>query len=246
MITAQDSAPSSAPGHDPQRIAALATAGLALCEEMRAPGATLAAVLQDGSLIRTAVGFDNVFTHTPMTADRRMLGGSTGKSFVAATALALAAEGLVDLDAPVERWLGDTAVFAHLPNAKNLTLRLLLQHSGGLPDHMGSPGLMPKLLERFEREGPDSYLAPIEALELVADLAPINRAGHGFFYSDTGFILAGITLEIATGRTLYELVRRHVLDRLGLTNTEPAISRHLDRLATAHLVTADAVVPNLA
>ena len=50
-----------------------------------------------------------------MTPDTRFLAGSVGKSFHAALAVALAREGVVDLDAPISRWIGREPWFARLP-----------------------------------------------------------------------------------------------------------------------------------
>ena len=82
-----------------------------------------------------------------MTPDTRFLAGSVGKSLHAALAVALAHEGVVDLDAPISRWIGREPWFARLPNARDLTLRLLLQHRSGLIDHVYSIEFVARELE---------------------------------------------------------------------------------------------------
>ena len=64
-----------------------------------------------------------------MAADSKMLAGSIGKTFVSAVTLALAHEGTLSLDDRLERWLGAEAWFARLPNAHEITIRMLLSHS---------------------------------------------------------------------------------------------------------------------
>ena len=74
-----------------------------------------------------------------MRPDDRMLAGSVGKMFVAVIALQLVEQGRLDLDAPVSRWLGGEPWFARVPNAERLTLRHLLAHRGGVPNHVNDP-----------------------------------------------------------------------------------------------------------
>jgi D-alanyl-D-alanine carboxypeptidase len=100
------------------------------------PGATVAYVLQDGTAGVAATGVADIEAGTPMTVQSRMLSASLGKTFVGATAVALAREGILDLDIPVSRWLVDRQWFTRLPNHDAITLRHLLTHSSGLPDHV--------------------------------------------------------------------------------------------------------------
>jgi CubicO group peptidase (beta-lactamase class C family) len=51
------------------------------------PGATLGVALANGESFGLAVGVSDRETKTPMKANDRMLAGSTGKTFAAATAL---------------------------------------------------------------------------------------------------------------------------------------------------------------
>jgi len=67
------------------------------------PGATAACVLSDGTVDVAATGVADREAGTPMTKRPRMLAASIGKTFVAATALALDREGVLDLDAPAAR-----------------------------------------------------------------------------------------------------------------------------------------------
>src|ERR1041384_8377206 len=100
-----------------------------------APGLVAAAVMPDGTLRRTAVGIADKENAVVMREESRMPGGSTGKSVFAATASLLAAEGIVNFDDPLSKWLGHEPWFARLPNAAEISLRHLLMHTSGVPDH---------------------------------------------------------------------------------------------------------------
>lgn len=67
-----------------------------------------------------------------MTTDARLLAGSVGKTRVAALAMQLVGAGSLGLDEPVSRWLGVEPWFDRLPNARDLTERMLMRHTNGL------------------------------------------------------------------------------------------------------------------
>jgi D-alanyl-D-alanine carboxypeptidase len=85
------------------------------------PGAVAVAV-GPGWRIEEAAGSANIATGEPLTVGHRFRIGSVTKVFVAALALRLAAEGLLDLDA-------DAAPFV-----EGITIRQLLNHTSGLDD----------------------------------------------------------------------------------------------------------------
>ena len=70
----------------------------ALRAETGIPGATAAYLTADGATSAFATGLANVETDEPMTVESRMLAGSIGKTFVAATAIAASHEGKLGLD----------------------------------------------------------------------------------------------------------------------------------------------------
>jgi CubicO group peptidase (beta-lactamase class C family) len=71
-----------------------------------------------------------------MTLESRLMSGSTGKMLAAPVALGLAEGGVLDLEAPLSSWFLKEPCFSRLPNANDITLRSLLNHSSGLIDHL--------------------------------------------------------------------------------------------------------------
>ena len=96
------------------------------------PGATLGVVLANGESFSLAVGFSDRETKAVMRPTDRMPAGSVGKTFVAATALQLIKAGKIGLDDKIEKYLGREQWFARLPNAKDITVRQLMNHTSGL------------------------------------------------------------------------------------------------------------------
>ena len=180
------------------------------------PGATLGVVLANGESFGLAVGYSDRDAKTPMKPDDRMLAGSTGKTFAAATALQLVKEGKIDLDAKVEKYLGSEPWFARLPNAKDITVRQLMNHTSGLVRY--------EFKDQFTKDltaNPEKVWKPAELVSYLLDEKPPFEAGKGWDYSDTNYIVLGMIIEKVTGKRFYDEANRRLVKPLKLSNTIP-------------------------
>jgi D-alanyl-D-alanine carboxypeptidase len=202
-----------------------------LRRELDLPGVTAAYQLADGVAHVVASGAADRELGLPATTDTRMLSGSTGKTFVAALALALADEGKLALDDPIERWLGTESWFERLPNARTITVRMLLNHSSGLEDHVYTEAFGAAIRSLT----PDQRFTPADLVAFLLDSKPLFPAGTGFNYSDTGFILAGMLLERAGGAPYYDQIQRRFLYPLDLSLTAPSSGRIHPGLAQGYM-----------
>lgn len=180
------------------------------------PGATLGVVLANGESFGLAVGYSDREAKTPMKPNDRMLAGSVGKTFAAATALQLIKEGKIGLDDRIEKYLGGEQWFSRLPNAKDITVRQLMNHTSGLVRY--------EFKEQFTKDltaNPEKVWKPAELVAYLLDEKPPFEAGKGWDYSDTNYIVLGMIIEKVTGRTFYDEANRRVLKPLKLTDTIP-------------------------
>lgn len=201
-------------------------------EQFGFPGMTAAYVMSDGSHGAAASGMADVEAGAPTQANSRMLAASTGKSFVAALCIALALEGRLALDEHVSRWLGKYDWFARVPNHESMTLRHLLTHSAGIPDHVHMKAFEEAFAKRWaESETPFS---PERLVTFILDKPALFPAGEGWAYSDTGYILAGLVVEEVTGRSYYDEIRERFLNPLRLSDTSPSDRRDLPGLAAGY------------
>lgn len=178
------------------------------------PGATLGVVLADGESFGLAVGHSDRGKKTPMRFYDRMLAGSTGKTFAAATAFQLVSEGKLSLDDKVEKYLGSEPWFDRLPNSHQITIRQLMNHTSGLVRY------------EFKKEFTDLLTAdpmkvwtPEERLAYLFDEKPPFEAGKGWDYSDTNYIVLGMIIERVTRKPFYGEARRRLIRPLKLANT---------------------------
>jgi D-alanyl-D-alanine carboxypeptidase len=180
------------------------------------PGATFGVALANGESFGLSVGYSDRDAKTPMKPTDRMLAGSVGKTFAAAVALQLVKEGKIGLDDRVAKYLGKEPWFARLPNANEITVRQLMNHTSGLVRY--------EFKEQFTKDltaNPEKVWKPAELVAyLVGEKAPF-AAGQGWDYSDTNFIVLGMIIEKVTGKTFYEEATRRLLKPLKLNDTIP-------------------------
>jgi len=124
---------------------------------------------------------------------------------VATTAMAmiLYERGLLELDAAVSGAVPEFLA-GNDPRRGEVTFRMLLAHSSGLPAYE-------KLF--LKTQSHDELLKAAFSMPLTAD--PGTRAE----YSDIGFIILGVALERIAGEPLDTFCRREIFGPLGMSNT---------------------------
>lgn len=193
------------------------------------PGATVGLAFADGTSMGLAVGLSDVESKTPMTARDLMLQGSVGKTYVAAVALQLVQEKKLALDDPIEKYLGREKWFPRLPNAREITVRMLMNHTSGLVRY--------EFKEQFTKDltaSPDKVWKPEELVSYILDTKAPFAAGQGWDYSDTNYIVLGMIIERITGRSYYQELERRILKPFNLRETVPSNSRTIPRLAQGY------------
>ena len=188
------------------------------------PGGAL--VIVRGDRIVHVRGFGTAGPATPFYL------GSTTKSFTALAVLELAAEGRVDLDAPVQRYL-PWFTLADSAFSQGITVRQLLMHSGGLPGRAGE----------YFLDDPDTTAAAAERhVRRLGGVAPV----HGFQYSNANYVTLGLVVEAASGMPYASYLRARVLEPLDMrhTHTERADALR-DGLAAGHRVIFGFPVPTV-
>ncbi|MFE9348040.1 serine hydrolase domain-containing protein [Streptomyces olivaceus] len=136
--------------------------------------------------------------------------GSLSKTLTATALAQLVSESLIQMDAPLEHLLP-------VPPGTGITLKHLAQHTSGLPR------LPPNV------KGRDPYAAfDAAALDNVLrslDTLITTPSGDTDEYSNLGYAVLGAALTAAAGMPYEELVHRHVLAPLGITEISSAPPR---------------------
>ena len=178
------------------------------------PGATLGVVLANGESFGLSVGYSDRDAKTPMKPTDRMLAGSTGKTFAAATALQLVKEGKIGLDDKIEKYLGKEPWFSRVANAKDITVRMLMNHTSGLVRYE-----FKKEFTDFLTANPYKVWTPEDRLAYLFDAPAPFEAGKGWDYSDTNYIVLGMIIERVTGKKFYDEARNRFIRTFKLKGT---------------------------
>jgi CubicO group peptidase (beta-lactamase class C family) len=203
----------------------------AALEERRVVGAVVR-VARDGVLVaERVVGLADREAGVPMREHTVFRYSSLTKPIVAATAMGLLDRGVLELDAPVARWLPEfQPTFDGKP--ARITVRHLLTHTSGLTYGLLQPKTGPYRAARVS-DGMDQPGLSIE--ENLRRLAPLPLAfapGSAFLYS-LAYDVLGAVIERATGESLAEAVARAVTRPLGMERTG-FVARQASELATPY------------
>lgn len=165
------------------------------------PGVAVGIVLGDREWTAGS-GFTSVEHSVPVDVDTLFQIGSTTKTMTATVAMRLVEQGLLELDAPVRRYLPDFRLANEIV-ARRVTLRHLLTHTGGWEGDV------------FDDTGEgDDALARYVAL--LAELPQIAPLGFAFSYCNSGFAVLGRVIEAVSGRPYEQAARELLLGPLGM------------------------------
>ena len=162
-------------------------------------------------------GFADRAAHVSMRAADRYRIASLTKAFVSVIVLQLEAEGKLDIDDPVERWLPGL-----VPNGGAITLRELLNHTSGLFDYTEDQGFGDALLG-----SPGRTWTPRELLAYAFSHPAWAAPGTEFHYSNTNYILLGLVAE-AAAKPLAQQLQERIFTPLELTSTSLPITIDVD------------------
>jgi D-alanyl-D-alanine carboxypeptidase len=189
------------------------------------PGATLSVRFKDGTKISLASGLSDVENKTPMKPDAVMFSGSVGKTYVAAVVLKLYEKGLIDLKAKATDYLKDEPWFLKIPNAADITVEMLLNHTAGVPEYVYHTEVWQAM-----KDNPDKVWTVEERLSFVYADPPSNAPGKGWAYADSHYLVLGLIIEKITGKTYYDVLRDYILKPCKLKQTVPSDKRTIPGL----------------
>lgn len=227
-------------------VPALAGIDQAVADHMQKVGATRGAV---AVTYRGRLVYNRSFTLGPVTADATPLDArfrlaSVSKPITAVGVLRAVEQGL-DLDRTLGSLLPQTAL-ALDPRFRQVTVRQLLQHTGGWDRSVsGDPLYRDRTIARtllvplpLERQHYLTFMLPRKL-----DAAP----GTAYAYSNFGYYLLGHVIERFSGRSYVDFMRDEVFARAGMTRTARGRTAQHLRLPgeVLHLAKGDDVRPDV-
>lgn len=229
-ITAMNAAPSFEPAPTLPSVQRL----LQQVHPQRLVGAVVL-VREHGALRHaSATGLADRESATPMQRDQLFRLASVSKPLLTTVILGLVAEGVLDLDAPVQRWLRDFRPALADGSTPAISLRQLLSHSSGLGYRFLEADAKGPYARAGVSDGMDANpLSLADNVRRIAQAPLLFAPGSQWLYS-LGMDVAGAVAEAATGESLQALFERLLAAPLGLRDTAFA-ARNAARLATPYV-----------
>ncbi|PHR97033.1 MAG: hypothetical protein COA78_28125 [Blastopirellula sp.] len=154
--------------------------------------------------------------HGAFTTDERVPLASVSKPFAASVMMALAEQGKLNLEDPVEKYLPEfngIRVKGSQSPARPMTIRHVLSHMAGF---WGNKGITPEKMGLIRN--PSQTLE--ESVKGAAKYELIHEPGTKWTYSGIGYCVAGRVAEAALGDQSFEKVAQNALFRpLGMNDT---------------------------
>src|SRR5687767_10141619 len=133
--------------------------------------------------------------------------GSTSKQFTAMAIVLLARQGKLSLDDDIRKHIPELPAYG-----KTVTIRHILTHTSGLRDYL--------TLWYLAGIADADFTTEAEALEIIARQKVLNFApGEQRLYSNSGFFLASVLVERASGKSLAQFAEEHIFRPLGMRHT---------------------------
>jgi D-alanyl-D-alanine carboxypeptidase len=139
---------------------------------------------------------------------------SITKTFTANVILQLAGQGKLSLEDKLSKY--DWSV--GIANRDQITVRMLLNHTSGIPDLENDD----PAFQKVRYSDPTKVWTHQEILKWARTLKPLAPPGTAYNYSNTGYYLLGLMIESTTGKTAAQEIQTLCADKLGLANTRLA------------------------
>lgn len=175
------------------------------------PGAAMAVSLPDGSEIIVTTGVRDLNTGESVRSDEYWRIASITKPMVSAVVLRLVEQGLVELNAPVARYLGTGWASGYelggVDYGDLVTIADLLAHTDGFKEYAFDPGFYLLVGDRL-----DVPMTPQEVVAWAVGEGPQYVPGTGYLYNTVGHVVAGLVIEAVTGRPAQDVLRDEVFE----------------------------------
>ena len=219
-------APGAPPGYGPV-VAEIEDMVRQTMSRSRIPGLSVVLCDSRGPIWEAGFGYGDDARTVPVDAHTLFSIQSMSKTFTAVGVLTAVRDGLVDLDAPISRYLPEfrvQSIFEDRPQDR-ITLRHLLMHTAGFTHEAPGGGNNDGTEIAFDRHAAN-----------IQDTWLMCRVGERYQYSNLGIDLAGFIVGRVSGTPFIDYMDRNVFAALdlGRTTMDPSrISTETNR-ATGH------------
>ncbi|WP_374465348.1 serine hydrolase domain-containing protein [Chryseobacterium sp.] len=174
------------------------------------PGGVFMITKNGKNIYRKAFGKANLELNVNLTPDYVFQIGSMTKQFTAIAILMLEQQGKLNVSDPVSRYIKD------YPDGDHITIHHLLTHTSGIKDFTK----MKSLSSIAQKEMKPEEMVNFFKSEPV-DFAP----GEKFDYNNSGYVVLGYIIELVSGTSYEEFIKKNIFDKAGMSHSYYASDR---------------------
>jgi CubicO group peptidase (beta-lactamase class C family) len=176
------------------------------------------AVARDGQIIwEEAFGWADRENRVPATPHTIYSLASISKPITATGLMVLKERGRIDLDRPINEYLGEAKIAVRVGNPAEATVRRVANHTSGLPLHY----------QFFYEDEPYRVPSRDETIRRYGNC--VTAPGERFQYSNLGYGILDYVIARVSGRSYADFMREEVFLPLGLTHTSVDIGPGLEK-----------------
>lgn len=170
------------------------------------PGCAVCVIQNNKILFKQCFGLANLENKSPITPDTAFRLASITKPFTAMAIMILKEQNKLDFDDPVTKFIPDFPAYGD-----NVTIRQLLTHTSGMPDHEAP------LYKQIKKRGEPTIYDSLEILKKRRRL--LFGSGKKYTYSDSGYVVLAIIIEIVSGLKYSAFLKKYIFKPLRMNNT---------------------------
>lgn len=163
-------------------------------------------VFKDGAEIyQRSFGYADVENNVFATKETKYKIGSISKMYTATLILKLVEEGKLKLNTKLNQF------FPEIPNAHNITIKNLLNHSSGLFNYTTNKGFYEWAIVEHSRQ---------DIIEKIIENGTVFQPNDRHEYSNTNFVLLAFITEKLHNKSFKEILQIEILDPIKLEQTQ--------------------------
>jgi D-alanyl-D-alanine carboxypeptidase len=176
------------------------------------PGAVVSIYSENYGAWSGAAGFSDVARQLAMDSSMLQYLQSISKTYTAVAIMKLHEDNKIDLDAPLTRYL-PAEHSRNLASADKITIRMLLNHTSGLPEYSDNPHFVSYVMLH-----PTKVFNIEDALIYLKNETLVFEPGSKHKYCNTNYLVLSMIADVITGDHA-AFIDKIIFKKLGLKNT---------------------------
>ena len=181
-------------------------------KEANGPGGIFMVAREGKPIYEKAFGMANLELDSKLNTNSVFQIGSMTKQFTAIAILMLEEQGKLKVGNQISKYIPS------YPNGDKITIHHLLTHTSGIKDFTK----MKALQDIAQKEMTPEQMVDFFKNE-PADFVP----GEKFEYNNSGYVVLGYIIELTSGETYEDFIKRNIFEKVGMTNSYYASDRKI-------------------